>query len=972
MTGAAGAGASDLGRLLAQPLFRLLSTPRVCEKDDGRAVDRQRAHVLAALAGASKTGPPIMCGWVRNAPLRPISVLLAGPGLATGTPGEDDQVDLAFPPGSTGRLLPTEEVEPLLAPLSSWIGCDVTFDPDRLTEEEDPWRQSWGSLEETFSHFASVALGWLVVARPAPQAQVQRDMTELALRLPSLRETASSSEELKIEFERLEALYRQVGRSELTGWWSLRIAAGAASAEVAGQVAAMLCNTTELRELPYRLQPCAEPTDLVSVLSEQPDVPIASLAASELVAALTRPPRRELPGIRLVQPPPFDVTPESDGPVRLGDTLDEGLRPCGALTVSSVTLKSHTFVCGATGSGKSQTVRTMLEGASRAGIQWMVLEPAKAEYAAAMAARLDGVAEVLRIRIGEQAVAPASLNPLEAEPGFPLQSHLELVRALFLAAFTADEPFPQVLTYALERCYSERGFDLALSRPVLGWPSPEPPTYPTLWDLQRAAREVVDGIGYGKEITDNVRGFVDVRLGSLRTGTPGRFFEGGHPLDFAAAMSRAVVFEIEDVSSDQDKAFVMGVILIRLYEHLRMQAKPAEGEAALTHLTVIEEAHRLLRHAEPGTSAAYAVELFANLLAEVRAYGEGIVVAEQIPSKILPDLIKNTALKVVHRLPAEDDRRAVGATMNFTEAQSEYVVALRPGRAAVFTDEMDRPVLAAITDGTHRERASGQQRPPVSERAPGAERPPVSERPPLSGRRSGCCTGPCREDPCTLEQIRTAEQLVAECPDLEMWVELVTLAHVTGLPRFIGRPNQRWINDLLETYGTDARLLGCAVALCADRAVAARYAQLRRYYRPDGLAVHVADVVLRLLSPRPPKYPCDSVEPSWQAGEWRWRDVQDALGEAGSEASSEQRLAWRQRGLKLPKGSLEEQLAYLQRRRLRRVPDQRELELGAEPPRIVGLLQSLTGVDQITAKELEEAATAVGLEIDPFFAARVF
>ena len=418
----------------------------------------------------------------------------------------------------------------------------------------------------------------------------------------------------------------------------------------------------------------------------------------------------------------------------------------------------------------------MLEGAYRAGIRWMVLEPAKAEYAAAMAARLDGVAEVLRIRIGEKAVAPASLNPLEAEPGFPLQSHAELVRALFLAAFTADEPFPQVLTHALDRCYSERGFDLALSRPVLGWPSTKRPTYPTLWDLQarRARSLTVSATARRSPTTCGASSM----CGSAASGPePGSFFEGGHPLDFAAAMNRVVVFEIEDVASDQDKAFVMGVILIRLYEHLRMCAKPADGEAALAHLTVIEEAHRLLRHTEPGTGAAYAVELFANLLAEVRSYGEGIVVAEQIPSKVLPDLIKNTALKVVHRLPAEDDRRAVGATMNLTEPQSEYVVALRPGRAAVFTDEMDRPVLAAIMDGTRRERGSDRERPPVSERAP------------LSGRRSGCCAGPCREEPCTLEQIRTAEQLVAECPDLELWVAAVTLAHVVGLPHFVGRPD---------------------------------------------------------------------------------------------------------------------------------------------------------------------------------------
>ena len=129
---------------------------------------------------------------------------------------------------------------------------------------------------------------------------------------------------------------------------------------------------------------------------------------------------------------------------------------------------------------------------------------------------------------------------------------------------------------------------------------------------------------------------------------------------------------------------------------------------------------------------------------------------------------------------------------------------------------------------------------------------------------------------------------------------------------------------------------------------------------------------MRLLSARPLEYPCDSVEPSWQAGEWRWRDIENELREAGSAAIAEQRVAWRRRGVKLPAGSVEEQLAYLQRRRLRRVPDQRELELGGEPVRIVGLLRALTGMDEVTVEALGEAADAIGLKIDPFFATRVF
>ena len=92
------------------------------------------------------------------------------------------------------------------------------------------------------------------------------------------------------------------------------------------------------------------------------------------------------------------------------------------------------------------------------------------------------------------------------------------------AAFDADEPFPQVLSHALTRCYTDLGWDTVTADTISGGGQPK---YPSLGDLQRTAQHVVTGIGYGKEITDNVRGFIDVRLGSLRLGTPGRFFEGG-------------------------------------------------------------------------------------------------------------------------------------------------------------------------------------------------------------------------------------------------------------------------------------------------------------------------------------------------------------------------------------------------------------------------------------------------------------
>ena len=269
-------------------------------------------------------------------------------------------------------------------------------------------------------------------------------------------------------------------------------------------------------------------------------------------------------------------------------------------------------------------------------------------------------------------------------------------------------------------------------------------------------------IGYGREITDNVRGFISVRLSSLRLGTTGRFFEGGHPIDFGRLMTRNVVFEIEDVGDDRDKAFLMGTVLIQLAEHLRMQARGKDLGAApgLRHLSVFEEAHRLLRRPEDhrggSGSTAHAVEMFAGLLAEIRAYGEGLVIAEQIPAKIIPDAVKNTAVKIVHRLPAADDRETVGATMNMTDAQSRYLVTLPPGQAAVFTDGDGLPGPG----GHARRHRPGSRRPPghgvpgwpgvaaLGHMRPGLPGQPLhasghAVRPATAGRPSpGSCSGP--------------------------------------------------------------------------------------------------------------------------------------------------------------------------------------------------------------------------------------
>ena len=427
------------------------------------------------------------------------------------------------------------------------------------------------------------------------------------------------------------------------------------------------------------------------------------------------------------------------------------------------------------------------------------------------------------------------------------------MRALFLAAFQPDEPFPQVLAGALTRCYEQAGWDL-----VTGEPAVPGAGYPGLADLEAAAMTVVEEIGYGREITDNVRGFVQVRIGSLRLGTAGRFLGGGHPLDFGRLLAGNVVLEIEDCGDDRGQGIPNGAVLLRLAEFLRMRQR-AEGPAAsrLRHLTVVEEAHRLLRQPPPGTGggpAAHAVEMFAGLLAEIRAYGEGLIIAEQIPAKLIPDVIKNTAVKIVHRLPALDDRESVGATMNLTADQSRYLVTLVPGEAAVFADGMDYPVLARMPDGTARETAG---------LAPLCPRPGSSPRAALPARPGAGLALHAAADArgAAGRRPRSADHAVGRArragpPD--------RVAHADGRPAFAA-----------GLAAMNGRLRDCALSHATDEAVASRIPAISATVSGIALAAHVTDAMRAALDEG--RWACDAHEPQWLAPAWQWAGLLDEL-----------------------------------------------------------------------------------------------
>jgi uncharacterized protein len=868
--------------------YRVTEVPR---QDDGTTPgegphsrpDPGRSQRIAALAAAYHAGSIVAFGWMRTAPGGPVHVVVAGQALAgsaapdAGDADAADAVDdaaggvlLALPGGARGTVLRPGELDRLVRPIGCWREIAGISD-GLLAADGGPARgSSWDvmpSLEEGLLASWTGAFGWIVIAEPLLPAQLADLADEVARRQRLAEAAADRFPDRAVDARRLAQRHAELRRGVSAGFWRVRVLAGGRGEAAAARVSGLLCASMGLDGLPYALSPAApQAPPPAASLSGAPPVAGVGLAchpggdaaplspfcgSTELLAALARPPRWEVPGLRLALRPGFDVTPEVAGAaIHLGDVLDRNRMPAGPFTLPLESLNRHVFVCGATGAGKSQTVRSLLEAATSKRIPWLVVEPAKAEYRL-MANRIPDSA-VIRIRPGEADATAAGLNPLEpAGDGaarFPLQTHADLVKALFIASFRSEEPFPQVLSAALTRVYEQAGWDLALGEPTNGTAA-----YPTLTDLQRTAELVVGEIGYSQRVTDDVLGFIRVRLASLRQGTTGRFLEGGHQIDFGALMRANVVLEIEDVGDDRDKAFLMGTVLIRLAEHLRLTRRQTGPDGGLRHLTVVEEAHRLLRRPESavpggaggtgaGGASGYAVEMFAGLLAEIRAYGEGLVIAEQIPGRLLPDVIKNTAVKITHRLPAADDREAVGATMNATPEQSRYLVTLPTGQAAVFADGMDFPVLVKIKDGTERDVAAV---------------PRTADARAVVSRRSATCGTECARRPCTLRDMRGAQRALGSLQWVTAWAELTVLAHLSGWPMPVPKPAR-----VAEFRRLPVRLSQCATSLAVDAAVAARWDVADSTGSEAALAAHACAAITARVERD--HWLCLPDEPEWR------------------------------------------------------------------------------------------------------------
>ena len=228
--------------------------------------------------------------------------------------------------------------------------------------------------------------------------------------------------------------------------------------------------------------------------------------------------------------------------------------------------------------------------------------------------------------------------------------------------------------------------------------------FPTMQNLKdEIDRYIEKEMTYEGEIKGNIRGAMKARIDSLCVGSKGYMFNTHDMVDMGKLLETNSVLELEGLADDADKAFALGLLIMYVNEYRQVQ-KEVSGVKGLKHLLVIEEAHRLLKNAsienngDIGNPKGKAVDHFTNMLAEMRSYGQGVIVAEQIPSKLAPDVIKNSSNKIVHRIVAKDDQENIANTIGIYMEDAISLGNSKVGYALCHKEGMAQPVIVKIDE----------------------------------------------------------------------------------------------------------------------------------------------------------------------------------------------------------------------------------------------------------------------------------
>lgn len=427
-----------------------------------------------------------------------------------------------------------------------------------------------------------------------------------------------------------------------------------------------------------------------------------ALSGKELARALNFP-RKSVGGLPVYECVPFgrevvQYTPATKNQaVSLGHIYHMRRQEIPAVQLNKDSLTAHTFITGSTGVGKSNTIYTLLDKLclqQNNNIHFLVIEPAKGEYKES----LGGYPTVQVYGTNPYKTPLLRLNPFSFPEDTHVLEHIGRLIELFNACWPMYAAMPAVLKASVEQAYKACGWSLYSSTCVGNR------KFPTFHDVAKALPTVVDSKGFSSDTQGDYKGALLTRLESLTNGINGQVLCSYDELTDECLFDQNVIIDLSRIGSSETKSLLMGILVLKLQEY-RMAQRANEAitmNNSLQHITVLEEAHNLLRRTSPEQSQessnlqGKSVEMLTNAIAEMRTYGEGFIIADQSPGLLDMAVIRNTNTKIILRLPEQSDRMLAGKAAGLNDDQIIELSRLDTGVAAVYQNHWLEPVLCKI------------------------------------------------------------------------------------------------------------------------------------------------------------------------------------------------------------------------------------------------------------------------------------
>ncbi len=372
--------------------------------------------------------------------------------------------------------------------------------------------------------------------------------------------------------------------------------------------------------------------------------------------------------------------------INLGNIFHMGAAESRRVEIDFNDLTMHTFITGSTGSGKTNATCKLINEVINKGAKVLIIEPAKGEYK-----DFFGEKDSFKVYGSNPLISEIlKVNPFSFPSNIHVLEHIDRLIEIFSACWPLYAAMPAILKEAVEISYERVGWNLEYSIN----PKNE---YPTFSVLLEVLPQLITKSAYSEEVKSNYIGSLVTRVKSLTTGLVGNIFKGNE-ISSNELFNSNVILDLSRVGSLETKSLIMGVVFLKLYEE---RLDKSEFSNELKHLTVIEEAHNLLKKSTQGSSEGSniqqkSVEMISNGIAEMRAFGEGFVIVDQAPMSLDESAIRNTNTKIALRLPDESDRRLVGKSILMTDEQIFEVSRLRKGVGVIFQNNWLEPVLCKI------------------------------------------------------------------------------------------------------------------------------------------------------------------------------------------------------------------------------------------------------------------------------------